>query len=186
MVRIRRLMYVRLCTFLRTILGGRRKFSCAIFSLQRVKRFWERRRMPLRLPFVFACWPSVCATAGGTDRCAGAGRSGVDGRPCDRESGRTFRSVSAAQAMATMWKPPAPSNRVRHVTVGGPHPEEDTAGPPMPKIPEAAAAIEQTTAGLGTGSATAHQLRWAGGGLLRAAGTCDGTESVGQQPCGWS
>jgi hypothetical protein len=58
-----------------------------------------------------------------------------------------FDQSQPLTAMATMWKPPAPSNRVRHVTAGGPHPEEDTAGPPMPKIPEAAAAIEQTTEG---------------------------------------
>lgn len=58
-----------------------------------------------------------------------------------------FDQSQALTAMATMWKSPAPANRVRHVTQGGPHPEEDTAGPPMPKIPEAAAAIEQTAQG---------------------------------------
>jgi hypothetical protein len=47
--------------------------------------------------------------------------------------------------MATMWKPPAPANRVRHTTAGGP--PDDPGGPPMPKIPPAAAAIEQTTQG---------------------------------------
>jgi hypothetical protein len=47
--------------------------------------------------------------------------------------------------MATMWKPPAPSNRVRHTTAPGP--QADPADPPMPKIPEAAAAIEQTAQG---------------------------------------
>jgi hypothetical protein len=47
--------------------------------------------------------------------------------------------------MATMWKPPAPANRVRHTTAAGP--QEDLADPPMPKIPGAAAAIEQTAQG---------------------------------------
>jgi hypothetical protein len=57
-----------------------------------------------------------------------------------------FDQSQPLTAMAGMWKPPAPSNRVRHVTEGGPH-QEDTAGPLMPKIPEAAAAIEQTAQG---------------------------------------
>lgn len=50
-------------------------------------------------------------------------------------------------ALVTMWKPPAPANRVHHVTAGGP--TDEPGDPPMPKIPEAAAAIEQTTQGKG-------------------------------------
>lgn len=48
-------------------------------------------------------------------------------------------------SLIAMWKPPAPANRVRHVTAGGP--PDEPGDPPMPKIPEAAAAIEQTRQG---------------------------------------
>jgi hypothetical protein len=56
-----------------------------------------------------------------------------------------FDQSQPLTAMATMWKPPAPANRPRRATEGGP--PEESGRPPMPKIPEAAAAIEQTTQG---------------------------------------
>ena len=56
-----------------------------------------------------------------------------------------FDQSQPLTAMATMWKPPAPVNRPRRPTEGGP--PEESGRPPMPKIPEAAAAIEQTTQG---------------------------------------
>lgn len=58
-----------------------------------------------------------------------------------------FDQSQPLTAMATMWKPPAPTNRVRHVTAGGP--PEDSGESVMPKIPAAAATIEQTTQGAG-------------------------------------
>src|SRR5579862_5781526 len=55
-----------------------------------------------------------------------------------------FDQSQPLTVMATMWKPPAPVNRPRRPTESAP-PEE--SAPPMPKIPEAAAAIEQRTQG---------------------------------------
>jgi hypothetical protein len=56
-----------------------------------------------------------------------------------------FDRSQPLSAMATMWKPPPPpANRVRHATTGVP---DESGAPPMPKISEAASAIEQTTQG---------------------------------------
>jgi len=58
-----------------------------------------------------------------------------------------FDQSQPLTAMPSMWKPPVPTNRVRHVTAGG-SPDE-SGKPEMPKIPPAAAAIEQTAQGAG-------------------------------------
>ena len=60
-----------------------------------------------------------------------------------------FDQSQPLTAMATMWKAPTPTNRVRRAPANASAPLEDTGGPPMPKIPEAAVAIEQTTQGAG-------------------------------------
>jgi hypothetical protein len=56
-----------------------------------------------------------------------------------------FDQSQSLTAMAPMWKPPTPSNRVRHATAGGP--PEEAGKPETPKIPPAAAAIEQNVQG---------------------------------------
>src|SRR6185437_16600502 len=60
---------------------------------------------------------------------------------------RHFDESKPLTAMAGLWKAPAPVNRPRRAAES--ESEEEAARPAMPKIPEAAAAIEQTTQGSG-------------------------------------
>ena len=78
--------------------------------------------------------------------------------------------------MATMWKPPAPTNRTRRTPAGAPAgaPAEDPAGPAMPKIPEAAAAIEQTMQGASQAPALLTSFDGMGAGFTGPQGPATG------------
>ena len=83
-----------------------------------------------------------------------------------------FDQSQPLTAMPSMWKPPVPTNRVRHVTAGGP--PDESGKPEMPKIPPAAAAIEQTAQGAGPAPELLTSFDGLGAGFSGSQGPATG------------